>query len=82
VEGGEAQTIGEEIYLRKTPGCDTYGDVEVIITPPDPMLGAIPPINFFRPIYVPIYVRIKIWRRADFVDTMETEVKERVLSAR
>jgi len=78
VEGGEADVIGNEIYLRKTPGCDTYGDVEVIIVPPDPMLGEIPPIHFFRPGYVPTYALLKIHRRADFVDTMEKEVKELV----
>jgi uncharacterized phage protein gp47/JayE len=78
VEGGDSETIGNEIYLRKTPGCDTYGDVEVIIIPPDPMLGDIPPIHFFRPSYVPIFVQIKVHQRAGYVDAMGKEIKERV----
>jgi hypothetical protein len=78
VEGGDSETIGNEIYLRKTPGCDTYGDVEVIIVPPDPLLGDIPPIHFFRPIYVPVFVQIKVHQRAGYVDAMEKEIKERV----
>jgi uncharacterized phage protein gp47/JayE len=79
VEGGDADVIGNEVYLRKTPGCDTYGDVEVIIVSPSPMLGEIPPINFFRPSYVPIFVQVKVNQRTGFVDTMETEIKERIV---
>ena len=78
VEGGDSDVVGNEIYLRKTPGCDTYGDVEVIIPPPDISLGEIPPVNFFRPIYVPVYVQVNIRQRAGYVDAMAEEIQKRV----
>jgi len=80
VEGGDADTIGNEIYLRKTPGCGTYGDAEVIIGEVGEVVGEVPPIRFFRPDYVPIFVRIKIQQRTGFVDTMEAEAKAQVAS--
>ena len=78
VEGGDAKDIGDEIYLRKTPGCDTFGDVEVTVNPPDPFLDDPPPINFFRPIYMSVFVQVFIKKRTGFVSTMEDEIKERV----
>ena len=78
VEGGDSDVIGNEIYLRKTPGCDTYGDVEVNIIPPSPLLSDIPPIHFFRPVYVPVFVQIKVKQRAGYVDTMGESIKEQV----
>lgn len=78
VEGGDSEVIGNEIYLRKTPGCDTYGDVDVEVMPPDPYLGDPPPISFFRPTYVQVYVQVSVKQRTGYVDTLADEIKQRV----
>jgi uncharacterized phage protein gp47/JayE len=78
VEGGDSEVIGNEIYLRKTPGCDTFGDVEVAVIPTNPELGDPPPINFFRPTYIPAYVRVSVKQRVGFVDTYADEIKQQV----
>lgn len=78
IEGGNAEDIGNEIYLRKTPGCGTYGDIEVPIIPPNPELDSPPPICFFRPSYVDIYARVRVKQRAGFVDALIDQIKESV----
>ena len=78
IEGGDTEDIGNEIYLRKTPGCGTYGDVKVIVVPPNPELDNPPPISFYRPSYVDIFVRVTVRKRAGFVDTLTDQIKESV----
>lgn len=78
VEGGDAKAVAMEIYLRKTPGCDTYGDVEVEVVDVDPTLGEPPPIKFYRPVYVDVYVRVNIKERQGYVDTLSVEIKQAV----
>jgi uncharacterized phage protein gp47/JayE len=59
-EGGIDEAIAQEIYLRKTPGCGTYGDITVDI-PSGELIGMqlTTPISFFRPIYHDIHVAVK-----------------------
>lgn len=78
VEGGEAEEIGNEIYLRKTPGCGTFGDVEIRVIPPNPELDNPPPIQFYRPSYIEIYVKVNIRQRTGFVDALAEQIKEEV----
>ena len=78
IEGGDTDALGNEIYLRKTPGCGTYGDVKVIVVPPNPELDNPPPISFYRPTYVDVFVRLKVKKRAGFVDTLTNQIKESV----
>lgn len=78
VEGGDTDDIGNEIYLRKTPGCGTYGDVKVVVVPATPELDNPPPISFFRPSYVDIFVRVKVKKKTGYVDTLTDEIKESV----
>lgn len=78
VEGGDTEDIGNEIYLRKTPGCGTFGDVKVTVVPPNPELDNPPPISFFRPTYVDIYARVTVRKRAGFVDALTEQIKESV----
>jgi uncharacterized phage protein gp47/JayE len=78
VEGGDQQDIGNEIYLRKTPGCGTYGDIAVDVVNVDPTIGEPPPIHFFRPTYVDIYVHVHINQRAGFVDPLNDDIKTAV----
>lgn len=78
VEGGDTEDIGNEIYLRKTPGCGTFGDVKVTVVSPNPELDNPPPISFFRPTYVDIYAYITVRKRVGFVDTLTEQIKESV----
>ncbi len=78
VEGGDANDIAEEIYLRKTPGCGTYGDVEVDVAAASPVIDPPPPIRFFRPRYADVYVRVNIKKRIGFVDALIDEIKQAV----
>jgi hypothetical protein len=60
-EGGLEKLIGEEIHLRKTPGCGTHGDITVEIQTGEVMgLQLVTPINFWRPIYYDIHVTITV----------------------
>lgn len=78
IEGGDTDALGNEIYLRKTPGCGTYGDVKVIVVPPNPELDNPPPISFYRPTYVDFFVRLKVKKRAGYVDALTNQIKESV----
>lgn len=78
VEGGDTEEIGNEIYLRKTPGCGTYGDIEVKVIPPNPELDNPPPIHFYRPSYIEIYVKVTVRKRTGFVDALIDQIKEAV----
>lgn len=78
VEGGDEQAIADEIYLRKTPGCATYGDIEKDVVSIDPTVGDPPPMRFFRPAYADIFVRVNIKQRAGFVDSLIDDIKAAV----
>lgn len=78
IEGGDAVEIGNEIYLRKTPGCGTYGDVEVEVVLENPELDNPPPMCFFRPSYIDIFVRVSVRRRTGYVDALAEQIKESV----
>ena len=81
VEGGKDYEIAQEIYLRKTPGCGTYGDVIVEID-----IGTIyglpkvSPIKFFRPSYYDIHVSISIKRLSGFVSQTTKTIQENIVS--
>lgn len=57
VEGGLDEDVAEQIYLRKGPGGGTYGDVRINYINADGLANY---VYFFRPIYVPIDVNIKV----------------------
>lgn len=57
VEGGLDADVGKQIYLRKAPGCGTFGTTTAQYINSD---GLITNIRFFRPEYVPIYVSMSI----------------------
>jgi uncharacterized phage protein gp47/JayE len=79
VEGGVNEVIAREIYLRKTPGCGTYGDVTVDIDSGD-ILGmqVITPINFFRPLYYDIYITITVKQLAGYSAVTTENIKNNI----
>ncbi len=78
VEGGNTDAIGKEIYLRKTPGCGTYGDVAVMISSSEQATDPPPPIYYYRPYYTNIFVRVNIRPRSGYVDVMADSIKRNV----
>jgi hypothetical protein len=55
VEGGLPSEIAETIYLRKTPGCGTFGTTAISV----PVVGGLnSTIRFQIPVPVPIFVRL------------------------
>jgi uncharacterized phage protein gp47/JayE len=75
VEGGEDEAIAQEIYLHKSPGCYTNGDVTIDIPG---LYGVETPIRFFRPEYVDMEVEISIAELDGFTDATVTSIKEAV----
>lgn len=78
VEGGDTKDIAHEIYLRKTPGSGTYGDVIVPVESPDPSVAMPPPICFFRPQYVDVFVEVRITPRAGFVYQLAEDIGQNI----
>lgn len=75
VEGGEPQAIADAIAVKKTPGCYTYGDTEVLCRPEYGVPGY---IRFFYA--KPVRVRLKILLRplTGYLQTTGTAIKEAV----
>lgn len=75
VEGGNDNEIAEEIYYRKTPGCGTYGDIEVTVTEEMEQYPIeCPPMRFFRPRYIQVYVAVKVSAKAGFVEQTRADI--------
>lgn len=77
VEGGDAQTIGNTIAIKKTPGSPTYGTTAVVTTD---KYGLLNTINFFRPTPATIGVEVTIKALAGyttgFADLIKTAVAD------
>lgn len=79
VEGGLDWSIAEEIYLRKTPGCGTVGDVTIDIPSGEVMgLQLETPINFYRPSYYDIYTAVTVRQLTGFSTATEANIKNNV----
>ena len=75
VEGGDAQTIGETIFLKKGEGVGTFGDVSITYLD---TYGFPNSVSFSRPDVVEIYCTLTIEPGADFLSTVADEVKARI----
>ena len=74
VEGGSNSEIAQTIFLRKGPGCGTYGDVEIAV--PDES-GRETPIRFKRPRYVDVDITVNITRRSGYT----ADIPEKIVTA-
>lgn len=71
VEGGNDMDIAKAIYLRKSPGCGTYGTTTV------PVLNTenVPTnINFFRPIYKKVAVQVRVKKLTGYTKEVEAAI--------
>ena len=79
VEGGLDDLIGLEIYLRKTPGCGTYGDIKVEIAKGDAAkVLVITPMWFFRPRYYDMHVTVTVKPLAGYTRAVNEGIRENV----
>lgn len=76
VDGGDNEDVASAIHLRKTPGCYTDGDVEVVVLDP---YGVPTTIRFYRPIDKSTFVEITIRRLSGYSDTVGTAVKQAIV---
>lgn len=77
VEGGDNYTIAEAIYNKKTPGCYTYGDIEINITEEYSQVGS-PPIRFFRPTYKEVYVTVTVKKLKGYTTDTSERIKQNI----
>lgn len=75
VEGGLDNEIAQAIFLHKTPGCYTYGDV---VVPVRDEAGMTMPIRFFRPSYISIDVTVKVKALDGYTSSKTSEINARV----
>ena len=77
VEGGTDQNIAGAIYLHKSIGCGTNGDVHVSIPIGD---GSVSVINFYRPTYIPIYVQVTLTKLSGYTTADGELVKTNIMN--
>lgn len=75
VDGGDAQTVGETIFLKKGEGVGTYGDVSVTYLD---TYGFPNTVRFSRPVVVPIKCKIQVAPGLTYLSTVADEIKARV----
>ena len=75
VEGGNDVDVATELYMKKTPGCGTFGTTTVKL---QSVTGNILAINFYRPRYTNVKVKVTIKQldgyTSDYVDKMQEAV--------
>lgn len=75
VEGGNDVDVATELYMKKTPGCGTFGTTTVKL---QSVTGNILAVNFYRPQYTNVKVKITIKQldgyTSDYVDKMQEAV--------
>lgn len=75
VEGGNDVDVATELYMKKTPGCGTFGTTTVKL---QSVTGNVLAINFYRPQYTNVKVKITIKQldgyTSDYVDKMQEAV--------
>lgn len=74
VDGGTNEDVAQAIYLHKTPGCYTNGDIEVNVT------GSLTdiPIRFYRPHYVDTAVKVSIKPLTGYTDATASQIKANI----
>lgn len=73
VSGGDTLQIARLIYMKKSPGCGLYGEVESVIADD---FGNDITISFARPIDAPIEMTIGIKRFVGYSDDVGDDIKE------
>ena len=72
VEGGDSDAIAEAVALKKTPGCYTLGDVEVMTRDAKGLPNV---IRFYRPTAVRVRLRVTLSPLSGYLSTTGTAIK-------
>nr|DAY58396.1 MAG TPA: Baseplate J like protein [Caudoviricetes sp.] len=75
VEGGTDAEIAEQIYLRKGPGCGTFGTLAITYINSD---GLQTIVRFSRPAYVPINVNVKLKTGKSYTTSVADTLKSNI----
>lgn len=75
VEGGNDVDVATELYMKKTPGCGTFGTTNVSLLS---ITGNTFVINFYRPTYTDVKVKITIKELDGYTQDYVTKMKEAV----
>lgn len=75
VEGGTDEDVGNEIYYKKTPGCYTNGTTTVNIVS---LSGNTTAINFYRPTYKQVYVKVSLKKLSSYNDEYATDIQNAI----
>lgn len=75
VEGGDSDEIAEKIYMKKTPGTATYGDISVDV---EGEFGVFNTIRFSRPDYVSCVVALTIQSLPGYSSEMANDIKDQI----
>ena len=75
VEGGNDVDVATELYMKKTPGCGTFGTTEI---PLQSTTGNTFYINFYRPTYTNVKVRVTIKKLQGYTDAYVDAIKEAI----
>ena len=76
VEGGAIQDIAEAIYYNRGLGCYTNGDIETTID--DIEYGTSTVIRFYRPVEVPVYIKIELHQLTGYLTDTDDDIKEAI----
>ena len=75
VEGGNDVDVATELYMKKTPGCGTFGTTTVKL---QSVTGNVLAVNFYRPQYTNVKVKVTIKQldgyTSDYVDKMQEAI--------
>ena len=74
-QGGSATDIAQAIWLKKTPGCGTYGTTSEVITDSN---GITTTINFYRPTVTAVAVTVNITPEAGYLAATGEAIKAAV----
>lgn len=77
VEGGDDTDVATEIYYKKTPGCGTYGTTSVDIVS---FSGNTTKINFYRPTYKNVYVKVSLKKLSSYNDSYAYDIKNAIVN--
>ncbi len=78
VEGGDNQEIADCIYRKKTPGTNTYGDIEVDVKTES---GRNIEISFFRPEYKNVSITVNIVPLKTYTNVLNDNIKANLIEA-
>ena len=74
-QGGDVADIARAIWLKKTPGCGTYGTTSDVVTDSS---GVTTTINFFRPTMTSMAATITITPEAGYIAATGEAIKQAV----